>query len=70
MRRIRALRLLAGPWGTLRVGQTGDVPDHVADLLVQSGAAEAIETATATRPASARTATAPKRGRPRKPKAK
>jgi len=43
MVRVKALRLIASPWGTGQAGTIIDCPDEAAKALVAAGAAEYVE---------------------------
>lgn len=48
--KIKALRVIAGPWGTFGVGEIAELPDHVALAIVADRGAERVEEKVATAP--------------------
>jgi len=49
--KVRALRVIAGPWGTFAVGEDAELPDNVALAIIADRGGERVEDKVATAPA-------------------
>jgi hypothetical protein len=48
--RIKALRVIAGPWGTFGPGEIAELPDYVALAIIADRGGEVVEEKVATAP--------------------
>ena len=48
--KVKALRVIAGPWGTFGVGEIAELPDNVALAIIADRGGEMVEEKVATAP--------------------